>query len=80
MKKGNFWAKASNQPNVVRPYGACASSVTKTPYFVFEYAANGTLKNYVDSKKSNQIWKLLLSAANGLMSPQAVDPAQRSQV
>ncbi|KAF1328155.1 Tkl protein kinase, partial [Globisporangium splendens] len=63
--EANAWYHASNNPNVVHLYGAC--HLGQTPFFVCEYAANGTLRDYLFQKKNRKYtWKTLLDAAHGL--------------
>lgn len=65
VKEANAWSRANQIPNVVRLFGAY--HVGTDPYFVCEYAANGTLKDYVyKDENRHKTWQLLLEAANGL--------------
>ncbi|GAB9477689.1 Tkl protein kinase, partial [Globisporangium polare] len=65
VKEANLWFKANNIPNVVRLFGAY--HLAEKPYFVSEYAVNGTLKSYLFKEENrHQVWKLLLDAANGI--------------
>lgn len=57
----NIWF-GLNHPHVVRLFGACHVGV---PFFVCEYAANGTLVEYLRTNP-DQLWQLLLETALGV--------------
>ncbi|KAG7375710.1 Leucine-rich repeat serine/threonine-protein kinase 2 [Phytophthora pseudosyringae] len=55
-------------PNVIKMYGACDASPLLLQFFVFEYADNGSLLEYVTSRLSTnqKTWSFLHQAALGL--------------
>lgn len=58
-----IWRKLQH-PNIVRFFGACDD---QNPFFVCEYALNGTLSHYLYREKSiSHMWKLLHQTALGL--------------
>lgn len=64
-REASMWHRARGIANVVTLHGA--SDVSTPPYFVCEYAAHGTLSDYLTSAAHRQwTWHLLLDVATGL--------------
>lgn len=61
MREADIWFSLSH-PHVVRLYGACHVG---EPFFVCEYASNGSLDRYLGNHP-DQIWAKLLEAALGV--------------
>lgn len=62
QREVSIWFRLSH-PHVVRPFGACHVG---RPFFVCEYASNGTLANYVRAHP-DQLWLKLLESALGVL-------------
>ncbi|ETM42158.1 TKL protein kinase [Phytophthora nicotianae] len=83
LREANIWFSL-NHPNVIKLYGACHVGKTSTrsldepvnrteqrPFFVCEYASEGTLNEYlkkweVEHKSRSDAWRCLCEAARGL--------------
>lgn len=85
MREANIWSTL-NHPNVVKLYGACHAGnsssplrsldeserqTERRPFFVCEYASEGTLNEYLKKWESrhqsrSNVWKCLCEAARGL--------------
>ncbi|KAG6614305.1 TKL protein kinase [Phytophthora cinnamomi] len=84
MREANIWFSL-NHPNVVKLYGAChvgksssprildepENQTGRRPFFVCEYASEGTLNEYlkkweIKHKSRSNAWKCLREAARGL--------------
>lgn len=65
VNEANVWFNA-NHTHVVRLFGAC--HVGLSPFFVCEYAGNGTLTSYLGSSDANRrrTWEKLYEASLGL--------------
>lgn len=65
LREAAMWFRL-HHPHVIKMYGACYVGVDK-PFFVCEFASNGTLHDYVhDQGHHDQVWVLLHQAALGL--------------
>ncbi|RLN32638.1 hypothetical protein BBJ28_00000413 [Nothophytophthora sp. Chile5] len=64
MKEVTIWSEL-NHPNIVRLLGACHVG---SPFFVCQFANNGTLRNYLYATRKGRprTWQLLHQAAWGL--------------
>ncbi|KAL4147435.1 hypothetical protein PRNP1_011191 [Phytophthora ramorum] len=84
LREANIWFTL-NHPNVVKLYGAChvgqsittrsldepANQTDRRPFFVCEYASEGTLNEYlskwdIQHKSRSDAWRCLSEAARGL--------------
>ncbi|GMF55877.1 unnamed protein product [Phytophthora fragariaefolia] len=84
MREANIWFTL-NHPNIVKLYGAChvgkcitsrsldepEKQANRRPFFVCEYASEGTLNDYLKKseirhKSGPNVWKCLCEAARGL--------------
>ncbi|RLN95817.1 hypothetical protein BBJ28_00000735 [Nothophytophthora sp. Chile5] len=85
LREATIWFTL-NHPNVVKLYGAChvgksattrglddspASRLDRRPFFVCEYASEGTLNEHLERQRSEHktppnVWKCLCEAARGL--------------
>ncbi|KAG7384655.1 hypothetical protein PHYPSEUDO_002402 [Phytophthora pseudosyringae] len=84
LREANIWFTL-NHPNVVKLYGAChvgksatarnldepAKHSDRRPFFVCEYASEGTLNEFlkeweIEHKSRSDVWRCLLEAARGL--------------
>lgn len=64
----SIWFDLSH-PHIARLFGACHVG---TPFFVCEFASNGTLCEYLDNRK-DEIWRKLAESARGIQYLHARD-------